>query len=282
MTTASPGTAAEYEQQLAARPGHAVTQSQDEMIDLRPRGRSRASQPEMPRLFHADAARMPSASGRFRADREASTASNYTVGTADGPRPAWFNMNTYRPEEQVKYVTEALVAARDRARPPPADRASRASSTACPSSGRVFAATAFSEGWALYAESLGPELGTVYRDPATRFGQLASEKFRAVRLVVDTGLHALGWSRERAREYFALHAPGQSMAEVDRYIAWPGQALAYKVGELKIKELRATREQALGSRFDIRDFHDAVLGNGTLPLDLLEEQVDTYIASARP
>ena len=102
-----------------------------------------------------------------------------------------------------------------------------------------------------------------------------------MRLVVDTGIHAMGWSRDRAREYFALHVPGQSLAEVDRYIARPGQALAYKLGELKIKELRRKAEQALGSRFDIREFHDVVLRNGTLPLDLLEEQVNAYIAAAK-
>jgi len=145
---------------------------------------------------------------------------------------------------------------------------------------KVFAASAFSEGWALYAESLGSALG-VYREPATRFGQLASEQFRAVRLVVDTGLHAMGWSREQAREYFAAHVPAQSLAEVDRYIARPGQALAYKLGELKIRELRRRAEQTLGSRFDIRDFHDAVLRNGALPLDLLEQQVDAYVAGAK-
>ncbi|HWQ28802.1 MAG TPA: DUF885 family protein, partial [Dehalococcoidia bacterium] len=125
------------------------------------------------------------------------------------------------------------------------------------------------------------ELGVVYRDPETKFGRLASEQFRAVRLVVDTGLHALGWSRDRAREYFRRHVPGQSIAEIDRYIARPGQALAYKLGELKIRELRRRAEQALGPRFDLRDFHDAVLRNGTLPLDLLEEQVEAYIAAAR-
>jgi len=143
---------------------------------------------------------------------------------------------------------------------------------------RAYAASAFSEGWALYGESLGSELG-VYRDPASRFGQLASEQFRAVRLVVDSGIHAMGWSRERAREYFARHVPAQSIAEVDRYIARPGQALAYKLGQLKILELRRKAEQTLGPKFDIRDFHDAVLRNGTLPLDLLEEEVDRYLAS---
>jgi uncharacterized protein (DUF885 family) len=144
----------------------------------------------------------------------------------------------------------------------------------------VFRAPAFSEGWALYAESLGGDLG-LYRDPATRFGQLASEQFRAVRLVVDTGLHAMGWSRDRAREYFSAHVPAQSLAEVDRYIARPGQALAYKLGELKIKELRARAERALGPRFDLRDFHEAVLRNGSLPLDLLEEEIDRYLASSK-
>jgi uncharacterized protein (DUF885 family) len=120
-----------------------------------------------------------------------------------------------------------------------------------------------------------------YRDPSTRFGQLASELFRAVRLVVDTGIHAMGWSREGAREYFAAHVPAQSLAEIDRYIARPAQALAYKLGELELRDLRRKAEQALGSRFDIRDFHDAVLRNGALPLDVLGSQVDAYIEAAR-
>ena len=102
-----------------------------------------------------------------------------------------------------------------------------------------------------------------------------------MRLVVDTGLHAMGWSRERAREYFAAHAPSQSLAEIDRYIAMPAQALGYKLGQLKILELRDRAQKALGSRFDLRAFHDVVLRNGTIPLDLLEEEVDTYISEAR-
>ena len=145
----------------------------------------------------------------------------------------------------------------------------------------AFRSAAFSEGWGLYAESLGTALGGVYRDAPTRFGRLASEQFRAVRLVVDTGIHAKGWSREQAQTYFREHVPSQSLAEVDRYIARPGQALAYKIGELRIQELRRRAEQALGPRFDVRAFHDVVLRNGALPLEMLEEQVAAYIAGER-
>jgi uncharacterized protein (DUF885 family) len=212
-------------------------------------------------------------------DREASQASNYVAGTADGSRQAWFNMNTYRPRDQVKYVVEALVLHETI----PGHHLQVGLSReleGVPQFQRSFSASAFAEGWALYAEGLGATLGVVYRDPPTRFGRLASERFRAVRLVVDTGLHAMGWSRERAREYFAAHAPSQSLAEVDRYIAMPAQALGYKLGQLKILELRERAEKALGSRFDLRLFHDVVLRNGTIPLDLLEEEVDTYISEA--
>jgi uncharacterized protein (DUF885 family) len=198
----------------------------------------------------------------------------------DGTRPAWFNMNTYRPHEQFKYDMEALVL-HETVPGHHLQTATAREIEGLPEFRRVFSTTAYGEGWALYAESLGPDLGTVYLDPASKFGQLASEQFRAVRLVVDTGMHARGWSRERAREYFMLHAPAQSLAEIDRYIAWPGQALAYKVGQLKLRELRTRAEQQLGPKFDIREFHDVVLRNGRLPLDLLEEQVDAYITSSR-
>lgn len=143
--------------------------------------------------------------------------------------------------------------------------------------------SAFGEGWGLYAEWLGVEAG-IYQDPYSDFGRLTYEIWRACRLVVDTGVHAFGWSRQQARDFMAantalsLHEVG---TEIDRYISWPAQALAYKMGEIEIKRLRTRAESALGERFDVRRFHDAVLLNGPLPLPLLAEQIDRYIASEK-
>jgi uncharacterized protein (DUF885 family) len=141
--------------------------------------------------------------------------------------------------------------------------------------------TAFVEGWALYAESLGPEVG-LYTDPYSKFGYLSAQMWRAVRLVVDTGIHSEGWTRDQAIQYFEENT-GQphlnSVVEVDRYIVWPAQALGYKIGQLKILELRHEAEQKLGPRFDIRKFHDAVLDQGALPLGILEKQVNAWIAT---
>jgi uncharacterized protein (DUF885 family) len=140
--------------------------------------------------------------------------------------------------------------------------------------------TAFVEGWALYAESLGPDLG-LYADPYSRFGQLTYEMWRAIRLVVDTGMHARGWSRDQAIAFFRENA-GKSehdiVVEVDRYIVWPGQALAYKIGQLKIRDLRREAEAALGAQFDLRAFHDELLGRGALPLTILEPRMRAWIA----
>ena len=139
--------------------------------------------------------------------------------------------------------------------------------------------TAYVEGWGLYAERLAEEMG-LYADDLERIGMLAADSWRSCRLVVDTGLHALGWGRQQAIDFMATNAPvsvGEIGVEVDRYIGMPGQALAYKIGAMKIRELRARAESKLGQRFDIRAFHDTVLGSGPLPLDLLEKNVDAWI-----
>jgi uncharacterized protein (DUF885 family) len=138
---------------------------------------------------------------------------------------------------------------------------------------------AYVEGWALYAESLGEDLG-LYKDPYSKFGRLQAEMHRACRLVVDTGIHALGWTRQQAIDYMNENtglAEDFVVAEVDRYIVWPGQALGYKIGELKIQELRAKAQKALGPKFDIRKFHNALIDDGALPLDLLERRIDEWI-----
>ena len=141
--------------------------------------------------------------------------------------------------------------------------------------------TAFVEGWALYAERLAKEVGH-YQDPYSDYGRLENEMWRAIRLVVDTGVHEKHWSREQMVEYFhrytAMDEPN-IQSEVDRYIAWPGQALAYKLGQLEILKLREEARQKLGSNFDIRTFHDELLGNGALPLDVLDSEVSTWITS---
>jgi uncharacterized protein (DUF885 family) len=146
---------------------------------------------------------------------------------------------------------------------------------------RSFYTSAFGEGWGLYAEHLGLEMG-FYQDPYSNFGRLTFEMWRAARLVVDTGMHTMGWSRQQAIDFLASNT-ALSMhnvtTEIDRYISWPGQALSYKLGELTIKRLRAQAEQALGANFNIREFHDVVLGNGSLPLEVLEKQIQLYIAA---
>jgi uncharacterized protein (DUF885 family) len=155
--------------------------------------------------------------------------------------------------------------------------------TGLPEFRRYGGVTAFVEGWALYAESLGKEVG-FYRDPYSEFGRLSYEMWRACRLVVDTGIHAQGWTRRQSIDYMARNSAltlTNVTNEVDRYIAWPGQALAYKTGQMKIRELRTDAERELGPKFDVRRFHDVVLGSGSIPLGVLEDNVRLWIAQEK-
>lgn len=270
------GTVAEFDQKLANMPEQHF-RDREEMLAYC-RNAAMTAEPELPRLFKR-LPRMPFGIRAIPPDREAATASNYTGPATDGTRAGWFNLNAYQPEKQVRYNKEALVL-HEGVPGHHLQIALQRELEGLPDFRRLYFNNAYAEGWGLYAESLGAELG-LYRDPYNRFGQLSSERFRAVRLVVDTGLHALGWSRSQAIDYFQTHAGGASLAEIDRYIGWPGQALAYKIGELKITELRRRAEKALGAKFDVREFHDVILRNGPLPLELLEQQVDAYLAAAK-
>jgi prolyl oligopeptidase len=270
------GSIADYERRLEASPEQHF-HSKEEMLAYC-RNAAKIIEPELPRQFK----RIPGLLYGIRPipeDREQATATNAQAPSPDYSAPGWMNLNTYQPEKQTKYNKESLVL--HEAVPGHVFQLTLAQALAgLPDFRRFYSNSAYVEGWALYAESLGAQVG-VYSDPASHFGQLASERFRAVRLVVDTGMHAMGWSRERAIEYFKKYAPDQSLAEVDRYIAWPSQALSYKMGQLKIRELRAEAEQKLGSRFDIREFHDMVLRDGVLPLELLQQQVEEGLRGVR-
>jgi uncharacterized protein (DUF885 family) len=210
------------------------------------------------------------------------TTAYYMPPAGDGTRAGFYYVNTYNLKSRPLFEIEALslheavpghhiqiALQQELERLPPFRRFSHA--------------TAFVEGWGLYAERLGLEVG-FYQDPYRDFGRLSYEMWRACRLVVDTGMHALGWTRQQAIDFMAentalsLH---NITAEVDRYISWPGQATAYKMGELKIRALRRAAEEQLGAKFDVRHFHDAVLAAGAVPLDVLEENVKQYIETTR-
>ncbi len=204
----------------------------------------------------------------------------YNLAPADGARPAYFYVNTHAPAQRVRFTLETL-AYHEAIPGHHLQMALDQENTSLPTFRRYLQFDAYWEGWALYAEKLGYELGG-FTDPYQKFGQLTYEIVRACRLVIDTGIHAKGWSRERAIEYMAANAALSRLdieTEVDRYIIWPGQALAYKIGELRLLEIRREAERALGDRFDIRAFHDALLAGGAMPLDLLEIHMSEWIAA---
>jgi uncharacterized protein (DUF885 family) len=232
----------------------------------------------VPRLF----GRRPQASFEIRpieAFRERSMPSSYVAAAVDGSRPGVFYLNSAEvrseagaPVYRALYLHEAVPGHHFQ-------MALQRENRTLPGFRRFGWYNAFGEGWALYAESLGPELG-VYPSRWDRLGMLWAELFRAQRLVVDVGLHARGWSRERAITYLG-GASDNIVREVERYMAWPGQALGYKIGQLRIQALRRKAEAALGPAFDLRAFHDELLGDGAMPLDALEAKMDRWLAAQR-
>jgi len=207
------------------------------------------------------------------------TTAYYFPPAGDGARAGAYYVNTYDLKSRPLYEIEAL-SLHEAVPGHHLQIALTQEIDTMPNFRRFGWITAFGEGWALYAERLGLEVG-FYQDAYSDFGRLTYEMWRACRLAVDTGLHALGWTRQQAIDFMAQNSALTLLNienEVDRYIAWPGQALAYKMGELKIRELRALAEQELGARFDLREFHDVVLRHGGLPLDVLEAQVKSWLA----
>ena len=254
--------------------------SKEELLD-RYRKYEAQMKPKLPELFghlpkaQLEVVEMPEYLGKDQA------AAWYAQGTANGSRPGRVNINTYNfagralaPIEAVSYhegipghhlqisIAEEL--------------------TGIPEFRKYLGYTAFVEGWALYAERLGKEIG-FYQDPISDYGRLEADEWRAIRLVVDTGVHSQHWTRQQMVDYFHDHSTIDEtnvQAEVDRYIAWPGQALGYKMGQLKVLELRARAKSALGPKFDLKAFHDVVVGAGALPMDVLEQRVDAWIKSS--
>jgi uncharacterized protein (DUF885 family) len=238
-------------------------------------------EPKLPELFTL----LPKSPVTVEAipDFQAAAATHYVTGTPDGKRPGRVVVATSNFAQRSLILDEAI-AYHEGIPGHHMQLSVQQQLTGLPKfrlHGLGF--TAYTEGWALYAEQLGKEVG-FYKDPASDYGRLSSELFRAVRLVVDTGIHSKGWTRDQVVEFFRKSGPVDEptiQSETDRYIAWPAQALAYKLGQLKIRELRARAQQELGPKFDIRSFHDEMLNGGTLPLDLLEARTNQWIADQK-
>lgn len=237
-------------------------------------------EPELPKLFgrlpKAKLVAIPMEPSRS----QAGTPADYSPGTPDGSRPGHINVNEWDPEHRLLLNVEAI-AYHEGITGHHLQLSLAQEMPDLPAFRQHAGYTAFVEGWALYAERLGKEVGR-YQDPYSEYGRLENEMWRDIRLVVDTGVHAKHWSRDQMVDYFrkytAMDEPN-IQTEVDRYIGWPAQALAYKLGQLEILKLREDARQKLGAKFDIRAFHDEVIGNGALPLDVLHSEVEAWIAA---
>ncbi|WP_417316915.1 DUF885 domain-containing protein [Emcibacter sp.] len=236
---------------------------------------------ELPKLF-GRLPRQPYGIAVVPADiAEKTTVAYYMPGAPDGSRAGYYFINTTKLDSRPLYTMESLTL--HEAVPGHHLQIALASETDLPNFRRYGGYTVFVEGWGLYAERLGLEVG-FYEDPYSNFGRLSYEMWRALRLVVDTGMHYMGWTRQQAIDFMAENSAlslHNITAEVDRYITWPGQALAYKTGELKIRELRAKAEKELGTDFDLRAFHDEILRHGAVPLSVLEDIVNDWISARK-
>jgi len=272
------GTRAEFQKFISSDPRFFYTRPEDMLAGYR--DIAKRADAELPKLF-AVLPRQPYGIRAMRPE-EGNNAEHYTSGAADGSRAGYFEANVNDLTTRPKWNMETLLL--HEAVPGHHLQTARAlEMTQLPRFRRFTWFVAYGEGWALYAESLGDEMG-FYKDPYQKFGNLSAEMWRACRLVVDTGIHAFGWTREQAIDYMVANTgqtQAQVIAEVDRYIVLPGQATAYKIGELKIKELRAKAKAELGDRFDLRRFHNAVIDDGAVPLQVLQSQIEAWIAAEK-